>query len=54
MTHEEIVEARLAEIAAHTASTVEYAALAAFGVVVIGGFFLVMLWRQGTKRRNVV
>ena len=54
MTHEEIVEARLTEISAHTASVAEFAALAGFGVGVLVGFGLVLLWLQGTKRRNVV
>ena len=53
MTHEEIVEARLTEISSHTASVVEFAALAGFGVGVLVGVGLLFAWLEGTKRRNV-
>lgn len=54
MTHEEIVEARLAEISAHTASTVEFVALCGFGIGIIVGAVLVFAWLEGTKRKNFV
>jgi hypothetical protein len=54
MTHEEIIEVRLAEISAHTAATVEFVALCAFGVGLLFGAVLVLAWLEGTKRRNVV
>lgn len=53
MTHEEIVEARLAEISAHTASTVEFVALCGFGIGVLFGAVLVFAWLHGTHRRNI-
>lgn len=54
MTHEEIVEARLAEISGHVASVVEFVAFSAFGVGVVAGILLVVLWLEGSKRRNVL
>ncbi len=54
MTHEEIVQARLTEISAHTAQLVEFAALTALGVGVLVGFTLFRIWADATRRRNIV